>query len=154
MSKTLIAAATALVGAATVAAATAWAATPAETVVARQNNFKQMARASKAIADEFRKPAADIAVIRGSAQTLAGFAPQIHRWFPRGTGPEAGAKTGALPVIWQRNAQFGNAANQLVNATRNFQRVAASGDVGQIRAAFPAVGAACKGCHETFKGDK
>ena len=71
------------------------------------------------------------AVIRGSAQTLANFAPQIHHWFPRGTGPEAGARTGALPVIWQRNAQFGNAANQLVNATRNFQR-AAAGDILSI----------------------
>lgn len=137
-----------------VTATAAWAATPAETVTARQNNFKQMGRAQKALSDELKKPSPNIAVIRASAQTLAGLAPNVNRWFPRGTGRESGAKTGALPAIWQRTAQFNNQANQFTNAARGLQRAAASGNVNQVKAAFPAVGGACKGCHDTFKGDK
>lgn len=152
MSKTLIAAAfgTAI----TLAAGVAVAATPAETIASRQNNFKQMGRASKMLSDEFKKPAPDIAVISTQANVLAGFAPQVNRWFPRGTGPESGAKTGALPAIWQQTPLFNTKANAFANAARGLQRAAAGGNVGQIRAAFSAVGGSCKGCHDTFKGDK
>lgn len=148
MNKTLIA----IVLAATVTATTAWAATPAETITARQNNFKQIGRAQKAISDELKKPAPSIAAIRASAQTMASLAPNVNRWFPRGSGPESGAKTAALPVIWQQVAQFNSRAGQLTNAVRGLQRAAASGNVNQVRAAFPAVGGTCKGCHDTFKG--
>lgn len=132
----------------------AWAATPAENITARQNDFKQMGRAQKAIGDELKKAAPDVAVIRTNAATLANLAPQLRRWFPRGTGKESGAKTGALPEIWQQTARFNASANQLNNATRGLQRAAAGGNLAQIRAAVPPVGGACKGCHDTFKGDK
>lgn len=148
--KTIIAAA--LVAAASVTAAIA--ATPAETVTARQNNFKQMGRAQKLLGDELRKPAPDIAVIRAQANTLAGLAPQVHRWFPRGTGKESGAKTGALPAIWQQTPLFNTKANQFTNAARGLQQAATRGNIDQVRAALPAVGGSCKGCHDTFKGDK
>lgn len=147
---TMIAAA--LVAAASVTAA--WAATPAETVTARQNNFKQMGRAQKLIGDELRKPAPDVAVLRAQARTLANLAPQVNRWFPRGTGKESGAKTGALPAVWQQTPLFNAKANQFTQAARGLQRAAAGGNVAQIRAALPAVGGSCKGCHDTFKGDK
>ena len=148
--KTLVAA----IAAAGLTATAAWAATPAQTITARQNNFKQMGRAQKALSDELKKPSPDLGVIRASANTIAGLAPQVNRWFPRGTGKESGAKTGALPAIWQQTARFNGGANQLVNASRGLQRAAAGGNVAQVRAAFPAVGGACKGCHDTFKGDK
>lgn len=150
MNKTLIAAALVVA----VTATATWAATPAETVTARQNNFKQIGRAQKAISDELKKPTPDITVIRTSTQVLAGLAPQVNRWFPRGSGVESGAKTGALPAIWQQTAQFNNHAAQLATAARGLQRAAASGNADQIKAAFPAVGGACKGCHDTFKGPK
>jgi cytochrome c556 len=148
--KTMISAA--LIAAASVTAA--WAATPAETVTARQNNFKQLGRAQKLIGDELRKPAPDVRVIRTNAQTLANLAPQLHRWFPRGTGKESGARTGALPAVWQQTPLFNTKANQFTQAARSLQQAATRGNVAQIRAALPAVGGSCKGCHDTFKGDK
>lgn len=148
--KTMIAALLAAAATATVASA----AGPADIVTARQNNFKQMGRAQKAISDQLRKPAPDVAVVRANAQTLANLAPQVNRWFPRGTGPESGLKTGALPAIWQQTPRFNASANELVNAARGLQRAAASGNVNQIKAAFPAAGRSCKGCHDTFKGTK
>src|ERR1700712_1859215 len=125
MNKTLIPAALAVATVTTTAASIAIAATPAETVATRQNNFKQMGRAQKAISDELKKPTPDIAVIRTSTQALAGLAPHVNRWFPRGSGPESGAKTGALPLIWQQTGQFNNHAGQLTNAVRGLQRAAA-----------------------------
>src|ERR1700712_4891700 len=150
MNKTLISAVLAIA----VTATAAWAATPAETVAARQNNFKQIGRAQKAISDELKKPSPDIALIRTSTQVLAGLAPQVHHWFPRGSGVESGAKTGALPAIWQQTPLFNTRAAQFATAARGLQRAAASGNADQIKAAFPAVGGACKGCHDTFKGPK
>ncbi len=132
----------------------AWAATPAETITARSNNFKQMGRAQKALNDELKKSSPDLAVIRTSANTLANLAPQVSRWFPRGTGKESGVRTGALPAIWQQTPRFNGSANQLTNAARGLQRAAAGGNIAQVRASAAAVGGACKGCHDTFKGDK
>lgn len=152
MSKTMIAAA--LAAAVTLAAGVAVAATPAETITARQDNFKRIGRASKAIGDEFKKPAPDIRVIRAASQAIANLAPQVHRSFPRGTGKESGAKTGALPAIWAQTPLFNTKANQFTTAARAFQQAATRGNIDQIKAAFPALGGACKGCHETFKGDK
>lgn len=140
--------------AAALISATAVAATPAQTVAMRQNNFKQMGRAQKAISDELKKGSPDLGAIRANANTLAGLAPHVSRWFPRGSGKESRAKTGALPLIWQQTARFNASANQFVNAARGLQRAASAGNIAQIRAALPTVGGACKGCHDSFKGDK
>ncbi|MGN6358138.1 MAG: c-type cytochrome [Novosphingobium sp.] len=142
----------ALVAAASVTAA--WAAAPAENVPAPPKKLNQLGRAQKLIGDELRKPTPDVGVIRANAQTLANLAPQVHRWFPRGTGKESGAKTAALPAIWQQTPLFNTKANQFTQAARGLQQAATRGDVAQIRAALPAVGGSCKGCHDTFKGDK
>lgn len=144
----VLALAAALISATTVAAA------PVQTITTRQNNFKQMGRAQKAIGDELKKGNPDLGIIRTNADTLAGLAPQVGRWFPRGTGKDSHAKTAALPVIWQQTARFNGSVNQLTAAARGLQRAAAAGSLAQIRAAVPAVGGACKGCHDTFKGDK
>jgi cytochrome c556 len=127
------------------------AATPASVITARQDNYKQIGKANKAINDELRKPAPSIPVIQANAAVLATLAPRIPSWFPRGTGPEAGVKTAALPAIWQRIPEFQTDARNFAVAANNFRAAAASGDVNRVRAAFPAVGAACRSCHETFR---
>src|SRR5689334_3081152 len=83
----------------------AWAATPSEYIAARQDSFKQMGRAQKAISDELRKPNPNLNVIRGSANTIALLGAQVGRWFPRGSGKESGVKTGALAAIWQQGGR-------------------------------------------------
>jgi cytochrome c556 len=138
--------------AAGVTATAAWAATPAQTIEARQANFKQMGRAFKAINDQLKQSAPDMATIRSNAGIIVQSAGRVHSGFPRGTGPEAGVKTEALPIIWQRGRDFQSHANQLVAAARNLQRVAAGNDINAIKAAVPGLGGACKGCHDTYKG--
>lgn len=147
MNKSSIAAA---LGFAVVATA-AWAATPAETITARQANFKQLGGAQRAINEELRKPSPDLQVIRTNADILAQSAGRVPDAFPAGAGPESGATTKALPVIWQQQAQFSEAAGRLVTAAENLKRAAAGDDIEQIRTALPNVGSSCRGCHDTFR---
>jgi cytochrome c556 len=127
------------------------AATPAGVIAARQESYKQIGKANKAINDELRKGAPSMPVIQASATVLDTLAPRIPGWFPRGTGPEAGVKTAALPAIWQQNAQFLTAARNFAGAAHNLRAAATGGDVNRVRAATVALGQTCRTCHETFR---
>jgi len=126
----------------------AGAASPAKTIQDRVANFKTMGKSMKAISDQLRTPAADMAAISFNAKIIADASHKVGNFFPRGTGPEAGVKTGALPAIWAKPTDFKTAAAKLVAATKQLQ---AAGTVDQAKAAFPQVGASCKGCHDSFR---
>lgn len=83
----------------------------------RHDNFEMMGKALKGVFDEFKKPSADIAALRANAKILARAAPKVGKHFPKGTGPEAGVKTDALPAIWEKPAEFKAATERLVSAT-------------------------------------
>lgn len=125
--------------------------TPTQIITGRQANYKNIGKANKAINDELRKPAPSIAVIRANAAVLDIQAPRVPLWFPKGTGPEAGVKTAALPAIWQRNAEFLAAARTFAGAAHNLRAAAGKGDINAVRAATAALGQACRGCHEPFR---
>ncbi|MFN3371862.1 MAG: c-type cytochrome [Sphingomonadaceae bacterium] len=136
---------------AAVVATPALAQAPAEIIKQRQGHFKEFGRAMKAISDEMRARSPDAAIVRKQAQTLAGFGPQIPGWFPRGTGPESGVATEALPAIWARSSDFTARANELTAAARALDAAAASGDAARMRSATAALGGTCKGCHDDFR---
>jgi cytochrome c556 len=148
--KTLIA----VFAAAGLSVTAAWAATPADTISARQANFKKLGRAMKGVTDQMKQSSLDVQVVQANAKIMVDVAGKVRHAFPRGTGAEAGVETAALPIIWTDNGQFNTRMNTLASATRGLQKAAATGDVAKIKAAFPAVGGACKGCHDTFKGKK
>lgn len=145
--KTLFAAAVA----AGLSVTAAWAATPSETISARQAEFKKLGRAMKGVNDELKKSSPDVGAIHANAKVMADVAGKVRGAFPRGTGPGAGVKTDALAVIWTNNGDFTKRMKGLADATRGLQSAAAGGDVAKIKAAFPAVGGSCKGCHDIFK---
>ena len=66
------------------------------------------------------------------------------------TSSQTGAtvKTGAKPEIWTDAAGFTDAWKNLDTAVA---ALAATTDEASFKAAFPALGAACKGCHEKFR---
>ncbi|NJS14604.1 MAG: cytochrome c [Sphingopyxis sp.] len=121
------------------------------TIKARQDNFKAMARSMKLISDETRKDAPSFALIRREAAALERAGARVARFFPKGTGAEAGVKTGARSAIWQRPAEFRTAATNLNNAAKGLRTAAAGTDVGRVRAALGATGGTCKGCHDQFR---
>jgi cytochrome c556 len=139
------------VGGAVVIATCAIAAKPADTIAARQANYKQIGKAMKGIGDELKNPEPAVPVIQGSAKTIVGLAPHVLKWFPKGTGPEAGLKTGALPIIWEKWPDFKIAAVKMLTASKALDAAAATGDLAKIKPAVGALGGTCKGCHETFR---
>jgi len=72
------------------------------------------------------------------------------RWFPKGTGPEAG-KTRALPEIWAKPDDFVAAQKMLSDRAPALLTAAKAKDVAAVQAAFKELGGACKNCHDTFR---
>ena len=73
----------------------------------RQDKLRDMGGALKAITDELKKPKVDWDnTIILNAQTIKDRSAYLLNWFPKGSGPEAGVKTYALPAIWQKTDDF------------------------------------------------
>jgi cytochrome c556 len=123
----------------------------AATIQARQGNYKQMAAALKGISDQLRSGSPDIAQIRPRAALLADRSVQVLRWFPHGTGTEAGVRTRARPEIWSNPHGFTQAGATFVVAARALNAAAQAGDLAGVRTGFPAVQHACGGCHDSFR---
>ncbi len=145
--KTLAAAALA----ASLCAGAAYAQDPASIAATRHENFKKLGGSFKGILDELKKPAPDLAVIKTNAKALDTLAAQLPTWFPAGTGADVVPKSHALPVIWQKPDEFKKDAGDLASAAHAMDLAAMSGNMDTIRGALPALGGACKACHQTFK---
>jgi cytochrome c556 len=131
--------------------ATAAIAAPADTIRMRQANYKQIGAAMKGINEQLRSGAPSIDAIRAGSRTIIGFAPQVLRWFPHGTGPEAGVRTRARPEIWTDHTGFRRAGAGLLVAARAFDAAARRGDLDAIRAAAPQLAHACSNCHDDYR---
>lgn len=138
----------ALAGVATAALAFA----PADTIRMRQGNYKQMAAAMKGIGDQLKGGSPSIPQVRRHSAVILRHSPRVLRWFPRGTGPEAGIRTRAKPEIWSDPRGFRLAGARLLVAARAMDSAARSGDAARVRAALPGLRGACGGCHDAYRG--
>lgn len=126
------------------------AAAPADVITARQQGYKQIGKAFKAINDNL-KETPDVALIRTNAATIAQLAPKVNTWFPAGTGKETGIKTAALPTVWTQRPEFAADAKKFADAAKLFDAAAKKGDIAAIRTAAGDLGQTCKTCHQTFR---
>jgi cytochrome c556 len=117
----------------------------------RHEHYEAIGKAFKAIGDELKKDAPDVAKIRENAGLINTYAPQVKTWFPVGSGPQDGVKTHAKELVWTQPDEFGRAATKLVEAAAALNAAAQSGDLAAVRGAVPPLGAACKGCHDRFR---
>ncbi len=118
----------------------------------RHEHYEKLGESFKVVRDQVRASKPDLAAIKTAASFVKDAADQQQKWFPAGSGPEAG-KTDALPEIWSKPAEFQKAMKLFSDAAPKLQTAANSGDVGAIRTAFGDVGKACKNCHEQFRAD-
>lgn len=122
----------------------------ADAIRARQANFKKMGAAFKAVNEETRAKAPDIARLRANAALIADLSKQLPQWFPSGSAPGAGAPTAAKPDIWSKSADF-------QKKTADFQKAAAAlgatsaADSAAMIAATRALGQQCTSCHTAFR---
>jgi cytochrome c556 len=126
-------------------------AAPADTIRARQQNLKDMGASFKTVRDQLRVSSPDFAAIKTAGADIKSKADAMATWFPKGTGTEAGIKTGALPEIWTDTAGFDTARKNFVAAAGKFAEVTASGDKAAIQAGVGPIGGACKGCHDKYR---
>lgn len=117
----------------------------------RHENFETIGDAFKQIGDELKQSAPDVAKLRVSSATIAGLAPKVETWFPKGSGPQDGVKSDALATIWTDPGEFQRATQRLTAAATNFDALAKAGDVAGMRGAAKALGGACKACHDRFR---
>jgi cytochrome c556 len=134
-----------------VAAGGAFAQGGADAVKVRQQHFKDQGKAFKGVIDELKKDQPDKALIAANAEKLKVSSSQLATWFPKGSGPEAGAKTEAKPEIWSDAAGFAAAADRFKAEGAKFADVAKAGDLDAIKAETRAVGGACKNCHDKYR---
>lgn len=118
----------------------------------RQDKLRDMGGALKAITDELKKPKVDWDnTIILNAQTIKDRSAYLLNWFPKGSGPEAGVKTYALPAIWQKTDDFTKLGKAMQGEAIKLEQVAASRNVDALRAEAVAMGKACKACHDDFR---
>jgi cytochrome c556 len=111
-----------------------------------------MGSALKQIDDELKRRSPDWEnVIQPNVQILQERSPFLMKWFPKGSGPEAGTKTYALPAIWQKGDDFAKHARAMVAESQKLQPVFAKKDSGEMRAQVVALGKTCKGCHDGYR---
>jgi cytochrome c556 len=136
------------------AAGAAVVAAPADVaqIKSRQDKLRDMGDSLKTIDDELKKRAPDWDnVIQPNARNLHERSPFLLKWFPKGTGPETGAKTYALPSVWQKNDDFVKAAKAAIAEADKLNQVAAKKDVAEMKAQAFAMGKACKACHDDYR---
>tara|TARA_R110002049_G_scaffold134101_1_gene293515 strand:+ start:320 stop:835 length:516 start_codon:yes stop_codon:yes gene_type:complete len=124
-----------------------------EQIEARQGHLKKIGKAFKAISDQLKAGSPDLAEIQTAAASVPQEAMGMADWFPEGTGPESGVKTGALPIIWEDKADFDEKVLAMQDAAGNLASVAQEGDIAAIGAAFKTTGGTCKDCHDKYRED-
>jgi cytochrome c556 len=118
----------------------------------RQDKLRDMGGALKAITDELKKGKLDWDnTILPNVQTIKERSGYLLNWFPKGSGPESGVKTYALPVIWQKNDDFVKLGKAAQAEALKLDQVAASKNADALKAQVIATGKACKACHDTYR---
>jgi cytochrome c556 len=113
-------------------------------VAARQEVMKQQGAQMRTLTPMVRgEQPFNLATAKQAASVLQTTAKQIPGAF--GPGTEGG---NALPAIWANKADFDAKAKNLEDAAT---RLAGAADEAAFKAAFPAVGQACGGCHQPYR---
>ena len=116
----------------------------------RHEAMEGLGDATKKAHNALEASAPDLAAIRDSASKINAVAPKVLGLFPAGTGPDVG-KTRAKPEIWQKPEDFALKAHDFETAANQYDVAARSGDVGQIKMTFDALGKSCKACHDLYR---
>ena len=123
----------------------------ADAIKARQASYKEIGGAFKNINDELKSGSPDMNSVKPLAREIATRAALLPKFFPKGSGPEAGIKTRAKPEIWRDNAAFVKLQGDMIAAARTLDAAAASGNVAGVTAARTTLGGVCKSCHDRFR---
>ncbi len=133
-------------------AAVAEAQMASQQIEARQKIMKGNGAAAKALTDIVKgeQPWNQQAVVDALTSINTG-AKAIPADFPKGSGPEAGVKTAALPAIWENFSDFTAKAKALEDVSGKLLQLAKANDEAGVKAGFGDMGKACGACHQTYR---
>jgi len=118
-------------------------------IKSRQDKLRDMGGALKAIDDELKKGKPDWDnVILPNTDTLQERSGFLLNWFPKGSGPESGVKTYALPAIWQKADDFTKLGKAMQAEVVKFKQVAGTRNADALKVESIALGKSCKACHD------
>ena len=117
---------------------------------ARHDHYHELGDAFKTVRDQTRAGTPNMAKIKAAAQVINEASIDQDRWFPAGTGPEAG-KTRALAEIWARPDDFKAAQKVFSDAAPKLLAAANASDLNAVKSTYGDLGKACKNCHDTFR---
>jgi cytochrome c556 len=123
---------------------------PADTIKARQQRLKDMGAAFKTIRDQL-KGTPDAAAVKTAAGEIKKGSVDLHNWFPKGTGPEAGVKTGAKAAIWADAEGFAASAKKFEEEAAKFAQLVDAGDMAAVSGGMKSLGQSCGGCHDKYR---
>jgi cytochrome c556 len=130
------------------------AAGPAEVaqIKPRQDKLRDMGGALKAINDDIKKGRIDWDnTVIPNAQTIKDRSGYLLNWFPKGSGPDSGKKTYALPAIWQKNDDFQKLGKAMQAEAAKLNEIALKKDEAGLKAQAVTLGKACKACHDNYR---
>jgi cytochrome c556 len=122
-------------------------------ISSRIAGLRELGTQFKNVNDELKSGTPNMMILQISARQIRDVAKTQYSWFPAGSGPEAGVKTKAKPEIWTKAADFKAAQDNFTKQANAFFQVASKGDVAGMRTQVRVLGAACGGCHRTFRTD-
>lgn len=133
-------------------ASLASAATPEEAIKARQECMKANGGVMKVAVPMFKGEAAfDAAALKAALDAEAAACAGWNDWWGEDTRAGGAVETWAKDEIWTDRAGFDAAGAKFVEART---AVAAATDEAAFKAAFPALGEGCKGCHDKYRRPK
>ena len=116
----------------------------------RHHHYEELGDAFKAVRDNSRGEKPDWAALEKAAMVIVDGSIDQQKWFPKGSGPEAG-KTRALPEVWSKPEDFTAAQKMFTDRAPKLMTAVKAKDAAGVQAAFKDVGGACKNCHDTFR---
>lgn len=128
-------------------------AAPADQVRTRVEGYRALGATYKAVNDGLRAPSPSLPAMQTAATRIRNAAALQYRWFPAGSGPQPGVKTGARPEIWAQPARFRAAQDAFAAQAVAFDKAVKGGDFAAIKSASRTLGATCKGCHDQFRNE-
>ena len=118
----------------------------------RHEGMEAVGKANKVLRRELTADSPNIATVRGAAAQMASLSGKASKWFPKGTGPEAG-KTGAKGEIWNQPTDFAAKLRDFQGAAKALNQAASKGDAGAAKGAYASLGKTCKACHDSYRSE-
>ena len=118
----------------------------------RHEGMEAIGTTNKILRRELAAETPNLKAVRSAATSMSALADKSSKWFPKGSGPEAG-KTGAKAEIWQNLADFTAKQRDFQAAARSLDRAARSGNVAATKAGYEGLGKTCKACHDIYRED-